>query len=81
MARKVLRGRYVLRNDTFLRGKSERDDPRAPFYRAMLDARTFEEYYKACGDIAVDVPTHKSRKITPHAEIVYALYRKWIVAA
>lgn len=73
-------GRFVVKNDGLLRRKAESSDPRAPFYKAMLSENTFEGYYRASGDIAVHVPTRQQPKVTPHMEIVYALYSGWIQA-
>jgi hypothetical protein len=80
MVRRAVRlaGGYIIKNDAFMREKARRDDPRTPFYKALLSSNTFEDYYAAAGDIAVEVPTYKKGKISAHHEIKYILYNKWI---
>jgi len=41
-----LRGRFVVVNEALLRSKASRPyDPRRVFYQAMLDKRTYDDYF------------------------------------
>jgi len=69
----AFRGPYVRMDLARLREKAGReDDPRNAFYRAMLDFDSYEDYYRAVGDLTVEPKTYRSRPVTAHAEIRYA---------
>lgn len=71
-------GRFQVLKSDFLREKANRDDPRAPFYAAMLVADTYEAYYRLAGSGPVTVESYKSGPITSHMEIMYARRNGWI---
>ena len=73
-----LRGRYRILNEAFLREKANRDDPRRPFYVAMLANRTYEGYLAEVGAKQVIVESYKQSPITGRMEILYARRRGWI---
>lgn len=75
---KLLTGRFQCLNDAVLRDKANRDDPRAPFYAAMLAADTYEAYYRLAGSSSVEVASYRACPITPHMEIMYARRNGWI---
>jgi hypothetical protein len=76
--RKSLTGSYRLKNEAFLREKAERDDPRAPFYAAMLKNRTYETYLADIGDTKIDLEGYKANPISGRMEILYARRNHWI---
>jgi hypothetical protein len=76
-----LRGRYRILNEAFLREKANRDDPRRPFYVAMLANRTYEAYLVDVGAKAVMVEGYKQNPITGRMEILYARRSGWIADA
>ena len=84
MANRIeLSGRYIRLEEAKLREKAARaDDPRARFYRAMLEANTYEDYYRLAGTDSVQPKSYVSRRVNAHMEIKYARNpRKWIADA
>lgn len=75
---KPLAGRFHCLNTAILREKANRDDPRAPFYAAMLAADTYETYYRLAGSGSVEVESYRKGPITAHMEIMYARRNGWI---
>lgn len=73
-----LAGRFRILKGDILREKANRDDPRAPFYAAMLAADTYEAYYRLTGSEPVTIESYRSGPITAHMEIVYARRNGWI---
>ena len=77
-----LTGRYRILNEAFLREKANRDDPRRPFYVAMLANKTYEGYLAEVGQKEVMVEGFKQNPITGRMEIIlYARRSKWIADA
>jgi hypothetical protein len=76
-----LRGRYQILNEALLREKSHRDDPRKPFYIAMLANRTYEGYLAAVGHKFVEVEGFKANPISGRREILYCRRNGWIADA
>jgi hypothetical protein len=81
ITRTDLRGRYQVLNEAFLREKSHRDDPRKPFYIAMLANRTYEGYLAEVGHKFVEVKGYKANPISGRMEILYCRRRGWIADA
>jgi hypothetical protein len=73
-----LSGRYRILNEAFLREKANRDDPRRPFYVAMLGNRTYEGYLAEVGGKEVMVEGYKQNPITGRMEILYARRSGWV---
>jgi hypothetical protein len=78
LAKTILRGRYLIVDEAFLREKANRADPRNIFYRAMLERRTYEGYEDAVRGIAVTVPTYRMGPVNGRMEILYARRKGWI---
>jgi hypothetical protein len=76
-----LRGRYLILNEAFLRKKANRDDPRRPFYVAMLANRIYDGYLAEVGSKEVMVDGYKQNPVTGRMEILYARRRGWIADA
>jgi len=74
----LLTGRFRCVDRAFLREKANREDPRAPFYAAMLAADTYEAYYRLAGPAGVEVESYRTGPVTPHREILYARRMGWI---
>jgi len=68
-------------NDAFLREKANRDDPRRPFYVAMLANETYEAYLAEVGSKEVMVEGYQQNPITGRMEILYARRSGWIADA
>ncbi|MXQ13675.1 hypothetical protein [Microvirga makkahensis] len=78
MAVKRFSGQFRRPDEAMLREKAGYDDPRARFYKAMLEASTYDEYYRLSGDEPVYPRTYKG-PVTAHMEIRYARsVRGWI---
>jgi len=73
-----LTGRFRILMSGTLRDKANQDDPRAPFYAAMLAADTYEAYYRLAGSVPVRVESYNSGPITAQMEIMYARRNGWI---
>ena len=73
-----LTGRYRVLNEAFLREKANRDDPRRPFYVAMLANKTYDGYLAEVGQKEVMVEGYKQNPITGRMEILYARRHKWV---
>lgn len=73
-------GRFTRLNEAMLREKaSKTNDPRARFYRAMIEANTYEQYYEFAGQESAQPATYRNRPVTAHMEIRYVRNdRKWI---
>jgi hypothetical protein len=68
-------------NEAFLREKANRDDPRRPFYVAMLANQTYEGYLAEVGSNEVTVESYKAGPISGRMEILYARRSGWIADA
>ncbi|HLY56432.1 MAG TPA: hypothetical protein VKS60_12800 [Stellaceae bacterium] len=79
--RTLLSGRYEIVNEALFREKANRDDPRRPFYAAMLANRAYEAYLAEVGHKAVEVPGYKANPITGRMEILYCRRNGWIADA
>lgn len=77
-ARGPLSGRFVRVKEALLRDRAESDDPRAPFYSAMLAVDTYEDYDALAGAKAVRAPGSNTGPVTPRDEIRHARRRGWI---
>ena len=78
MAAKRFSGSFQRLDEAMLREKAGYDDPRASFYKAMLSASTYEEYYRLAGDEPVYPKTYNG-PVTAHMEIRYARNERcWI---
>jgi len=73
-----LTGRFWILKSGILREKSNRDDPRAPFYAAMLAADTYEAGYRLAGSVPVRIESYNSGPITAQMEIMDARRNGWI---
>ncbi|WP_271200391.1 hypothetical protein [Methylopila turkensis] len=71
-------GRFIRVKEALLREHAERDDPRAPFYAAMLAVDTYEDYDALAGSRPVAVPDRRIGSVTPRDEIRHARRRGWI---
>ena len=82
MERAGLRGNFVRVNEAFLREKANRThDPRIVFYKAMLEADTYEAYAAAVRGVEVSVETYRTGPINGGMEIRYARRSGWIADA
>lgn len=77
-SRGPLSGRFIRVKENVLRDMADGDDPRAPFYSAMLAVDTYEDYDALAGARAVRVPGSKTGPVTPRDEIRHARRRGWI---
>ena len=69
----VFSGPYVRVNEAILREKSNNtDDPRHPFYRAMISSDSYEDYYLKVKGLTVQPATYHTRPVTAQMEIRYA---------
>jgi hypothetical protein len=67
-----LTGPYELRDIGYLRRKANADDPRAPFYRALIMCPTYEAYLALIGGMWVILTTEfKKGPISGRIEILY----------
>jgi|GEM_PF-2372087 len=73
-----IKGRYRIVNEAFLREKANRDDPRHPFYVAMLANDTYEGYLADVGRKLVEVDGFKQNPISGRFEILYCRRNGWI---
>jgi hypothetical protein len=66
-------GPYVRMNEAILKEKANRmNDPRHPFYEAMLSSKTYEEYYRRVGGVKVQPQTYRTSPVSAHMEMRYA---------
>lgn len=80
MAGTSLTGEYEIRNSALLREKAGRlDDPRHPFYVAMLSTDRYEVYLAEVGKKLVEVKGYKANPISGRAAILYCRRHRWIV--
>jgi hypothetical protein len=79
--RTKLSGRYKILNEALLREKSCRDDPRKPFYNAMLRNQTYEGYLAEVRGKLVEVDGYKANPISGRMEILYCRRSGWIADA
>jgi hypothetical protein len=79
--RTILTGRYRLLNKAFLQEKANRDDPRRPFYAAILANETYEAYLAEVGQKEVLVEGYKTGPISGRMEILYCRRKHWIADA
>jgi hypothetical protein len=72
-------GEFILVNEELLREKASRPyDPRRVFYQAILDTRTYEDYFDLVRGTQVTVETFKTGPINGRMEILYARRNGWI---
>jgi hypothetical protein len=78
--RMVFSGRFKRVNKAFLQERANRQhDPRHIFYKAMLEAETYEAYEAMVGNKEVLVETfNPPRLINGHTEMWYARDSGWI---
>ena len=73
-----LKGRYRAVRLDLIEEKLADDDPRRPFYLAMLRYRTYEEYLAMVGDHMVELPGFAGRRVSGRDEIVRCRAIGWI---
>jgi hypothetical protein len=77
--RTKLTGGYTIVNRALLGEKLKLDDdPRLPFYRAILAHTHYEAYLGEVGDLKVEVEGYKANPISGRMEILYYRRNGWI---
>ncbi len=76
--RTPLKGKYRIINETLLRDKAIRSDPRKPFYEAMLSTRSYGGYLAEVGEMVVEVKSLKRPLLNGRDEILYCRRNGWI---